>query len=83
MDGEGDVAKFVVQNETDPQIAIVLVQIGPDDPEHRALGTHGTCTECGWPVHRWSRDRAISDAQRHVDGHDPVQPGGDRDSLIR
>jgi hypothetical protein len=75
-------AVTVVFNEADPCIGITLEEVPPGTPG-RAQGTHGTCTECGWPMHRWDRDKAIRDAQAHVDGHAPVLIGGDTDSLIR
>lgn len=75
-------AKIVIQNEADPCIAIVLEQVGPGVPG-KALGTHGTCTECGWPMHRWELSRAIIDARDHVDSHEPVTIGGDPHSLVR
>lgn len=75
-------AKIVVHNERDPQIAIVLEYVAPNTPG-RARGYHGTCTECGWPMHRWGQYAAIVAARAHVDSHEPVMLGGDRDSLIR
>lgn len=75
-------AKIVVHNEKDPQIAIVLEEVPAGTPG-KARGTHGTCTECGWPLHRWERDNAIRAAGDHVDSHEPVMLGGDRDSLVR
>lgn len=75
-------AKTVIQHDQDPQIAIILVEVGPGVPG-KALGTHGVCTECGWPLHRWDFYRAVADARIHVDMHEAVIIGGDRDSLIR
>lgn len=75
-------ARIVVFNEADPRIAITLERVGPGVPG-RARGTHGMCTECGWPLHKWHPDKAIKAAQAHVDGHEPVTIGGDRESLIR
>lgn len=75
-------AKIVVHNETDPQIAIILEEVGPGVPG-KALGTHGTCTECGWSMHRWDFTRAVEGAKAHVDGHEAVLIGGDRESLVR
>jgi hypothetical protein len=75
-------AKIVIFNEVDPAIGITLEEVGPGVPG-RARGTYGTCTECGWPMHRWDRDEAIRAAQRHVDSHDPVMIGGDLDALVR
>lgn len=68
-------AKIVVWNDADPGIAIVLSE--------SVRGCHGSCTECGWPMHRWNRDSAITSAQRHVDSHKFVMLGGDKDALIR
>lgn len=62
-------AKIVVQHDRDPGIAIILEEF-PDGAPGVARGTHGTCTECGRPMHRWDRDRAIEDAKRHVDAHE-------------
>jgi len=74
------VAKIVVFNEADPCIAITLEET---DPERALPGLIGTCTECGKPMHWWTEEKAMRAAQAHVDGHTPVMPGGDRDSLIR
>lgn len=73
--------KIVVFNQADPCIGITLRQGLPQAPD--APGFHGTCTECGWPMHRWDRDKAIESAQAHVDWHDPVLVGGDTDALVR
>jgi hypothetical protein len=75
-------AKTVIQNEVDPCIAIVLVEV-PEGVPGVARGTHGVCTQCGWPLHRWDFRRAVADARIHVDMHEPVTIGGDRDSLVR
>lgn len=75
-------AKIVIQNEADPGIAILLEEV-PEGTPGRAQGTHGVCTKCGWPMHRWDRDRAIEDAKRHVDGHEAELIGGDTDALVR
>jgi len=75
-------ARFVVFNQVDPCIGIELVTV-PEGTPGKARGTHGTCTECGWPMHRWHRDNAIQAARDHVDGHAPVLIGGDRDALVR
>lgn len=75
-------ARFVVFNQVDPCIGIELVTV-PEGTPGKARGTYGTCTECGWPMHRWDEQRAIRDAQAHVDAHEPVLIGGDTDSLIR
>ncbi len=74
-------AKIVVEHETDPAIGIVLTEVAPGTPG-RAQGTYGTCTECGWPLHRWQRDRAIEDARRHVDGHEAWVRGVDPSSVV-
>ena len=75
-------AKIVVFNEVDPCIGVTLEEVPPGTPG-RAHGTYGTCTACGRVTHRWERDNAIRDAQRHVDEHEPVLIGGDRDALVR
>lgn len=75
-------AKTVVYNERDPQIAIVLERVGPGVPG-RARGTHGACTECGWVMFKWNAEKAREVAQAHVDSHEAVIIGGDQDSLIR
>lgn len=67
-------AKLVVQHEEDPAIGIVLEEVLPGTPG-RARGWHGTCTECGWPVHRWDGADAIGSAQQHVDSHEAVVIG--------
>lgn len=75
-------AKLVIVHDVDPCIGITLEEVAPGTPG-RAQGYHGACTECGHVMHRWDRDRAISDAKAHVDGHAPVLVGGDRDALVR
>jgi hypothetical protein len=75
-------AKLVIVHDVDPCIGITLEEVLPGTPG-RARGYHGSCTECGWPMHRWHRDRAIQDAKAHVDSHAPVLIGGDRDALVR
>lgn len=62
-------AKLIAQHDTDPGIAIVLTYTAPNDPTH-AVGWHGSCTECGRPMHRWDWRRALESAQAHVDSHD-------------
>lgn len=73
--------KLTVFNDLDPGIAVVLQYTpgGPGTP----LGWHGMCTHCGKPVHYWTEEKALKHAQEHVDGHEPVLPGGDRDALVR
>jgi hypothetical protein len=75
-------ARIVIFNQVDPCIGIELEEVPPGTPG-RVQGFHGKCTECGWPMHRWDRDKAIAGAQEHVDRHEPVLIGGDTDSLIR
>lgn len=75
-------AKIVIYNEADPCIGITLEEVEPGTPG-RARGTHGTCTECGKPMHWWDQNEAIRAAQAHVDGHTPVMLGGDLDALVR
>lgn len=62
-------AKLIVQHDEDPGIAIVLEEV-PEGTPGRAHGYHGTCTECGWPMHRWLQVRAIEGAKEHVDRHE-------------
>lgn len=74
-------AEIVIFNRIDPCIGITLregIEGGPAAP-----GWHGSCTECGWPMHRWNREKAIEGAQAHVDAHSPVLIGGDTDALVR
>lgn len=75
-------AKLVIVHSVDPGIGITLEEVPPGTPG-RARGYHGTCTECGWPMHRWHRDNAIRAAQEHVDAHPAVLAGGDTDALVR
>lgn len=75
-------AKTVVFNEVDPCIGITLEEV-PEGTPGRAHGVHGTCTECGKPMHWWRMEKALPAAQAHVDAHAPVLIGGDTDSLIR
>lgn len=75
-------AKLVIVHDVDPCIGITLEEVPPGTPG-RAQGYHGTCTECGWPMHRWERDKAIQGAKEHVDSHEAVLIGGDTDALIR
>lgn len=73
--------EIVVFNRADPCIGIILrqgIEGGPAAP-----GWHGSCTECGWPMHRWTKENAVTSARRHVDGHRPVLIGGDTDALVR
>lgn len=62
-------AKIVIHHEVDPAIGIVLEEV-PAGTAGRARGFYGTCTECGWPMHRWHRNDAIKSAQDHVDRHE-------------
>jgi hypothetical protein len=62
-------AKLLVQHDDDPGIAIILEEVEPGDA-HRARGWHGSCTECGYILHRWHQDKAIENAQGHVDRHE-------------
>ncbi len=64
-------SKIVVFNREDPCIGVILETVQPGTPG-RARGTYGTCTECGKPIHRWDEDRAVRDAQEHVDAHMPM-----------
>lgn len=74
--------KTVVFNQIDPCIGFVLETVEPGTPG-KARGTYGRCTDCGRPLHRWNREDAVQAAQRHVDAHQPLLIGGDRDSLVR
>lgn len=67
--GSETVAKLVVQHDVDPGIAIVLEEV-PEGTPGRARGTYGSCTECGWTVHRWLTENAIRDGKEHVDQHE-------------
>jgi hypothetical protein len=62
-------AKLLVQHDTDPGIAVILTEVPPRTPG-KAQGCHGTCTECGWTIHRWLTENAIKDAREHVDSHE-------------
>ena len=75
-------AKVVVQNDTDPGIAVVLETV-PEGTPGRAQGTYGKCTQCGWPIHQWREDSAITVAKEHVDEHPAVLIGGDTDALVQ
>lgn len=74
--------KLVIFNDTDPGIGMTLEYTAPGTPG-RAQGWHGTCTECGKPVHYWTQEKAFEAGQEHVDGHAPVLIGGDTDALVR
>ena len=73
--------KIVVFNEVDPCIGITLYEGIPESSA--APGFHGACTQCGWPMHKWDRRKAIDAAQAHVDRHSPAVVGGDHDALVR
>lgn len=73
------VTQIVIFNAIDPCIGITLVE----GEAGRPPGFKGTCTECGWPMHRWNREDAVARAQRHVDAHTPQLIGGDTDALVR
>lgn len=62
-------AKLIVQHDEDPGIAIILEALRLDG-SGRALGWHGTCTQCGRPMHRWGQWLAIESAKAHVDSHE-------------
>lgn len=76
-------AKIVVQNDADPAIAIVLTGVSPGDTMTLAQGWRGRCTQCGWPMHRWTQANAIASAQRHVDKHEAEAVGEDRTNWVR
>lgn len=73
------VTQIVIYNATDPCIGMTLYE----GEEGKPPGFSGKCTECGHPIHLWTRDNAVKAAQRHVDAHTPVLIGGDTDALIR
>lgn len=75
--------KIVVHNATDPAIGIVLEELTSADKPYGPYGFYGECTQCGRPMFRWNRMKAIDSAQRHVDSHEPVLIGGDTDALVR
>lgn len=77
-------AKLVVQHDGDPAIGIVLEYTEPGTPG-KAEGYSGTCTECGWPIHRWQQNvlAVIQDAQAHVDAHEAQVLGVDPSSVVR
>lgn len=75
-------AKIVIFNEVDPAIGITLEEVPPGTPG-KAHGVHGSCTECGKPMYWWTEEKAIKAAKAHVDSHEPVMIGGDRDALVR
>lgn len=70
-------AKLVVQHDVDPAIGIVL-EYTESETLGRAQGYSGTCTECGWTMHRWRQDNAIKAAKAHVDSHEAVVIGEHR-----
>lgn len=74
-------ARLVIQHDVDPAIGIVLEEVPPGTPG-QAQGWHGTCTECGWPLHRWRRDVAIAYAKEHVDQHPASVVGIDPSSVV-
>lgn len=63
-------AKLLAVNEKDPGIAVLFEHV-PEGTPGVAQGWRGRCTECGdrWVMHRWTRDKALEDGQRHVDSH--------------
>ncbi len=63
-------AKLLVQHDDDPGIAIILEEVLPGNAEGRVQGWHGSCTQCGYPIHRWIWGRAVESARRHVDAHE-------------
>jgi hypothetical protein len=67
--------KLVVHHNEDPGISIVLEEVKPGSPATRgagarAQGFHGTCTECGFIMHRWRRDPAFTSAMEHIARHE-------------
>ena len=61
--------KLVVFKDEDPGIAVIFEEVKPGTPG-RAQGWHGTCTQCGRPMHRWHQEKAFQDGQAHVDSHE-------------
>lgn len=74
-------AKMIIQHDVDPAIGVVLEEVVPGTPG-RAQGFHGSCTECGWPIHRWKEDVAVYDAKQHVDSHEAQVAGIDPSSVV-
>lgn len=74
-------AKIVIMHSEDPAIGITLTEV-PEGVPGKAQGTYGTCTQCGWPMHRWQLEMAIDDAQRHVDSHQASVVGIDPSSVV-
>jgi hypothetical protein len=63
-------AKLLIVSDEDPGTAVTITEVKPGTPG-KAQGYHGTCTECGpdWVMHRWSQEKALEDAHRHIDKH--------------
>jgi hypothetical protein len=61
-------AKLVIFNDADPNIGMTLEYTAPGTPG-RARGWHGSCTQCGKPVHYWREEDAFERGQAHVDSH--------------
>lgn len=61
-------AKIVVQNDTNPDIGIVLDELTGLDGHSKIWD--GNCTQCGWSFMWENEDEARAVAQAHVDTHD-------------
>jgi hypothetical protein len=60
-------AKIVVQNDTNPDIGIVLNRTGDVISRRRWAGE---CTQCGYVVDDCEIEYAAANARAHVDSHD-------------
>jgi hypothetical protein len=58
--------KLVVYKDAEPEIGITLEYTAPGTPG-KAQGWHGTCTQCGKPMHFWNQEKAFEAGQAHVD----------------
>jgi hypothetical protein len=80
-EGRVKMAKILVMHDLDPCISITLREVPEGGPNAGDLW--GTCTECPFTGQWSTRERAVSHAQRHVDGHEPILIGGDLGNLVR
>jgi hypothetical protein len=58
--------KLVIFKDAEPEIGITLEYTAPGTPG-RGQGWHGSCTQCGKPMHYWTQERAFEAGQVHVD----------------
>jgi hypothetical protein len=58
--------KLLVFKDAEPEIAVTFEYVAPGTAK-RAQGWHGTCTQCGKPMHFWTEGRAMFAGQVHVD----------------